>query len=127
MICKEDFVFIMNNLENSTRAFMDLENALGGIDLSSTCLMDYNNSADNIALLLLELDFKDKNTMSTFMESIWYKATCDNGILLSWDGGNEIIIRDWEEFYDFWTGPHKYDPKSVNIYHPKGQGIYSWG
>lgn len=127
MICKEDFVFIMENLQRSVRAFTDLENALGGIDLTSTNMMDYTNCADNIALLLLDLNFENDNTMSAFMESIWYKTTCDNGVILSWDGGNEIIIREWEDFYDFWTGPHKYDPQAANIYYPKGQGTYSWG
>ena len=56
----------------------------------------------------------------------WYKTTCDNGVILSWENGNEIIIREWEEFYDFWTGPHKYDPKSANMYYPKRRGTYSW-
>ncbi len=127
MIGKEDFVFIMKNLEVSVRAFSELENALGGIDLTCTNLMDYTNCADNVALHLLDLNFEDENTMSAFMESIWYKTTCDNGVLLAWEGGNEIILRDWEEFYDFWTGPHKYDPQTANLYHPKGYGTYSWG
>lgn len=126
MICKEDFVFIMDNLQRSVRAFTDLENALGGIDLTCTNLMDYTNCADNIALLLLELNFENDDTMSAFMESIWYKTTCDNGVILSWENGNEIIIREWEEFYDFWTGPHKYDPKSANVYYPRSRGTYSW-
>lgn len=126
MICKEDFVFIMDNLQRSVRAFTDLENALGGIDLTGTYMMDYTNCADNIALLLLELNFENDDTMSAFMESIWYKTTCDNGVVLSWENGNEIIIRDWEEFYDFWTGPHKYDPKSANMYYPRSRGTYSW-
>lgn len=127
MICKEDFMDIVNAASRTLRSIQRLEEALGGIDLTAERICDYLNQGDAIAIHLLEVKNLEDETLDAFIQSYWNLVNDDFSILTFADGKNQIVIHDSEMFYDFWSGRQINLPIKCEVYNPHTpRGTYSW-
>ena len=127
MICKEDFMNIVNAASRTLRSIQRLEEALGGIDLTTERISDYLNQGDTIAILLLDINGLEDKTMDAFVLSYWNLVQDDFSILTFEGNQGQKVIHDSEMFYDFWAGRKENFPIKCEVYNPHTpKGTYSW-
>ncbi len=126
MICKVDFMNIVNAASRTFRSIQRLEEALGGIDLTAERISDYLNQGDTIAILLLDINGLEDETMDAFVQSYWNLIQDDFSILTFPGNQGQKVIHDSEMFYDFWAGRKENFPIKCEIYDPHhSRGIYN--
>jgi hypothetical protein len=127
MICKEDFMDIVNAAGRTLRSIQRLEEALGGIDLTTERISDYLNMGDVIAIHLLEMRTPEDEEMDAFIQSYWNLVQGDESILTFRGNQGQKVIHDSEMFYDFWAGRKENFPILCEVYRPHEHGNkYSW-
>ena len=127
MICKEDFMDIVNAAGRTLRSIQRLEEALGGIDLTAERISDYLNQGDTIAILLLDINGLEDETMDAFVQSYWNLVQDDFSILTFPGNQGQKVIHDSEMFYDFWAGRKENFPIKCEVYRPHESGNkYFW-
>ena len=127
MITKEDFMNIVDAAARTLRSIQRLEEALGGIDLTAERISDYLNQGDTIAILLLNINGLEDETMDAFVQSYWNLVQDDFSILTFPGNQGQKVIHDSEMFYDFWAGRKKNFPIKCEVYNPHTpKETYSW-
>ena len=127
MICKEDFMDIVGAASRTLRSIQRLEEALGGIDLTTECISDYLNHGDTIAILLLDIDGLEDKEMDAFIQCYWNLVQDEFSILTFTGNQGQKVIHDSEMFYDFWAGRKENFPIKCEVYNPHTpRGTYSW-
>ena len=103
MICKEDFVGLMDSLVSSLKALGRLEEDFGGVDLNNSELGGFMNHGDVIAYALLGPQvYMEENVLEIFLEVFWNVINGQEVELILMEGGT--VIKDFGDFYDFWAG-----------------------
>lgn len=96
MICKEDFVELMEACRDTSAAINKLELLLDAVSNDGPLVKFFYKSTE-IFHFLLEVGDEDE----AFYNSCW--AIIDNyKVLLELEGNKNILIETPEEFYDFW-------------------------
>ena len=127
MITKEDFMDIINAASRTCRCIRKIEDAFGGIDLTSERISDYLNMGDVIAIHLLEMKTPEDKEMDSFIQCYWNLIQNDFSILTLPDDQGHIMINDSDMFYDFWAGRKENFPIKCDVYNPHiPKGTYSW-
>ena len=127
MIIKEDFMNIVDAAARTLRSIQRLEEALGGIDLTAERISDYLNQGDTIAILLLDINGLEDETMDAFIQSYWNLVQDEFSILTFPGNQGQKVIHDSEMFYDFWAGRKENFPIKCEVYNPHTpKGTYSW-
>ena len=125
MICKEDFVNIINSTARTLRCVQELEKALGGVDLMDGSISDYLNKGDVIAIHFLEMKTPENEEMDAYVQCYWNLIQGDESIL-TFASGEQTVIYDSDMFYDFWVRREENLPIACDIYKPTPKGTYSW-
>ena len=118
---------IVDAAARTLRSIQRLEEALGGIDLTTERISDYLNMGDVIAIHLLEMRTPEDEEMDTFVQSYWNLVQNDESILTFRGNQGQKVIHDSEMFYDFWAGRQENFPIKCEVYNPHTpDGAYSW-
>ena len=116
MICKEDFMNIIDAARQTFRFIRRLEEALGGIDLTPERISDYLNKGDVIAIHLLEMKTPEDEEMDAFVQCYWNLIQADESILTLPGNQGQIVIYDSDMFYDFWARRKANLPIACEVY-----------
>ena len=127
MIIKEDFMDIINAASRTYHCIRKIEDAFGGIDLTSERISDYLNMGDVIAIHLLEMKTPEDKEMDAFVQCYWNLVQNDFSILTLPHDQGHIMINDSDMFYNFWAGRKENFPIKCDVYNPHiPKGTYSW-
>ena len=126
MICKEDFMDIVNAASRTFRCIQRIEDAFGGIDLTAERISDYLNMGDVIAIHLLDMKTPEDEEMDAFVQCYW-NLIQDDFSILTLPNNEQIVIHDSDMFYDFWVMRRVNFPIKCEVYNPHTpKGTYTW-